>query len=107
MTEIKISTFSERMNKMKNEYYTLHSNGSFEKLNKSDLFQNGKEKRKNGVKLLMRRKFFIPVFNLSLLILVGLSLTLIFSLHINGNINYQISHLIQVKKKINLLEFYL
>ena len=83
---------------MKNEYYTLHNNGSFEKLNKSDLLQNGKGKKKKGISVLMSKEYFMPIFNLSLLILLGLTLTVILSLHINGNFNYQLSHLIQVMK---------
>ena len=77
---------------MKAEYYTLDRNGSIEKLSKEDVFSSSKKKT---WKISSKNKWIIFI-NYMVLLLLGVTLTGIVSLHISNNIFLKISYLIKV-----------
>ena len=80
---------------MKSEYYTLHTNGSFDKIDVNELF-NKKVTYKKWKKFLNRTTLVIS-FNLIILLLLGVALIVILSIHISQNILFKISTLLQVR----------
>ena len=75
---------------MKSEYYTLHSNGSFERISGSHPSQQKKEGR------LLTKSRIISASNLVLAALLGISVIVIVALHISQSTEFYISHIIQV-----------
>ena len=78
---------------MKAEYYTLDRNGSIEKLSKEDVFSSSKKKR---LWQISSKNKWIIFINYMVLLLLGVTLTGIVSLHISNNIFLKISYLIKV-----------
>lgn len=76
---------------MKSEYYTLHSNGSFERID------NVKSKKQKSL-LTWSKHQLVSVFSFMTLLSLGATLITILSFHISQNVLYQISQIIQVGK---------
>ena len=73
---------------MKSEYYTLHTNGSFERINQ---FQ-----KKKKIPFQWNKRNLILFSSFVILFSVGATLIGILSLHISQNILYEISNIVQV-----------
>ena len=79
---------------MKSEYYTLHSNGSFERISGAHPSQQKKEG--SGSSRLLTKSRIISASNLIFAALLGISVIVIVALHISQSTEFSISHIIQV-----------
>ena len=79
---------------MKSEYYTLHSNGSFERI--SGAHPSQQKKAGSGSRRLLTKSRIISASNLVLAALLGISVIVIVALHISQSTEFSISHIIQV-----------
>ena len=80
---------------MKSEYYTLHSNGSFERISGSHHSQQKKEG--SGSRRLLTKSRIISASNLVLAAIIGISVVVIVALHISQSTEFSISHILQVE----------
>ena len=87
---------------MKSEYYTLHSNGSFERIAGSHPSQQKKEG--SGSRKLLTKSRIISASNLVLAAILGISVIVIVALHIYQSTEFYISHIIQVDRSRYLLK---
>ena len=81
---------------MKSEYYTLHSNGSFERISGAHPSQQKKEG--SGSSRLLTKSRIISASNLVLAAILGISVIVIVALHISQSTEFYISHIIQVDR---------
>ena len=85
---------------MKSEYYTLHSNGSFERISGGHPSQQKKEG--SGSSRLLTKSRIISASNLVLAAILGISVIVIVALHISQSTEFYISHIVQVDMHIFL-----
>ena len=80
---------------MKNEYYTLKTNGSFHKIDINNFLRKKVEPKK--WKKFLNKSTSVISFNLFILLLLGVALIVILSIHISQNVLFTISTLLQVQ----------